>query len=243
VETEEDFRWASDNGYSLFQGYFFAKPRVSSVIEVSGFKLNYLQILHKICALDLDFAELAAIVEREPGLSYKLLRLSNSALFGRRQPASSVHQAMLRVGENETRKWLSIIVMIDLAADRPSEVMVSALIRARFCELLGSESAVKARTEELFMLGLFSRLDAMFSRSLADLLEDVKLPEDIRKTLIDPASSNTPFSRLWSIVLAYEAGEWNTVSELLAEIDLDSERVHSLYSEAVTWADSTLHRS
>ena len=155
VETEDEFHWAAANGFSLFQGYFFARPDVNSVAETPGFKLTYLQILKQICAPNLDFGDLAGLIERDPGLSYKLLRLANSAMFGRRHAPTTVGRALLFLGEDEAKKWLSLIVSLDLASDRPSEVMVSALVRARFCELLAPEAGLEPPTGEYFMLGLF----------------------------------------------------------------------------------------
>jgi EAL and modified HD-GYP domain-containing signal transduction protein len=175
-------------------------------------------------------------------LSYKLLRLANSALFGRRHAPTTVSNALLRLGENETKKWLSLIVSLDLASDRPSEVMVSALVRARFCELLAPEVRLPAPVGEYFMLGLFSRLDAMFSRPLPDILKDIPLPDHIRNTLLEPGASETPLARLWRMILAYEAADWDRVFELLPSLGLNSERVNSLYSEAVVWADANFRR-
>jgi c-di-GMP-related signal transduction protein len=238
IETEDEFRWAAANGFSLFQGYFFARPDIKVVAETPGFKLNYLQILKQICAPNLDFKDLAALIERDPGLSYKLLRLANSALFGRRHAPASVSHALLRLGEHETKKWLSLVVSLDLASDRPSEVMVSALIRARFCELLAGEAGLAPPLGEYFMLGLFSRLDAMFCRPLPSILTDINLSGRIRNTLLDPGSLDTKLSRVWSTILAYEVGEWERVSELLASLKVDSERLNLLYSDAVIWSDA-----
>jgi EAL and modified HD-GYP domain-containing signal transduction protein len=242
VETEEEFRWAAANGFSLFQGYFFARPDVNAVAETPGFKLTYLEILKKICAPDLDFDDLAAVIEHDPGLSYKLLRLANSAMFGRRHAAASVTNALLRLGEQETKKWLSLIVSLDLASDRPSEVMVSALIRARFCELLAPEVRLAPPVSEYFMLGLFSRLDAMFSRPLHDILKDVPLPDRIRTTLLDPDAGDTTLARLWRMILAYESADWDRVAGLLSSLQLDAQRVNALYADAVVWSDANFRR-
>jgi EAL and modified HD-GYP domain-containing signal transduction protein len=242
VETEEEFRWAAANGFSLFQGYFFARPDVNSVVDTPGFKLTYLEILKKICAPDLDFADLAAVIERDPGLSYKLLRLANSAMFGRRHAATSVANALLRLGEDETRKWLSLIVSLDLASDRPSEVMVSALVRARFCEVLAPEVGLAPPFGESFILGLFSRLDAMFSRPLPEILKDVPLPDRIRTTLLNPDAPDTTITRLWRMILAYETADWDRVTELLSLLQLGAQRVNTLYADAVVWSDANLRR-
>lgn len=241
VETVDDFEWAVEHGFSFFQGYFFAKPVTSRVSEIPGFKLNFLEILKRIHEPEMNFQELAALIKREPSLSYKVLRAANSALYGTRQPARSIEHSMMRVGENEIRKLLSVIVMIDLASDSPHEVMVSALLRARFAELLAFGAGLGSRSGELFTLGLFSRLDVLLGQPINDLINGIELSEDVREALLNPVASRNAISRLWSTVLAYETGNWDEASPLMCEIKLHSEIVHSLYSAAVYWADTVFH--
>jgi c-di-GMP-related signal transduction protein len=238
VETEEEFRWAADAGFSLFQGYFFARPDIKSVSETPGFKLNYLRILKHICAPVINFGELAGLIEREPGLCYKLLRVASSALYGRRNPPTTVENALLLLGEDQTRKWLSLIVSVDLASDRPMEVMVSALVRARFSELLSPLAGLPPPSAEYFMLGLFSRLDALFGRPLAELLKDVAMPPGIRAVLLDRMLRKTRLGMFWRMILAYEIGDWDHASDLMSSLKLDPEQVHSVYSESLLWADA-----
>jgi c-di-GMP-related signal transduction protein len=241
VETKEDFEWAAAHGFSYFQGYFFAKPVTSKVSEIPGSKLNFLEILKRIHEPEMNFQELAALIRREPSLSYKVLRAANSALYGARQPARSVEHAMMRVGENEIRKLLSVIVMIDLASDTPNEVTVSALLRARFAELLAFGAGLGSRASELFTLGLFSRLDVLMCRPIKEVIDGIQLSEDIRTALLNPAPNGTAISKLWATVLAYEVGNWDEATPLICEIKLHSEIVHSLYSAAVYWADTVFH--
>jgi c-di-GMP-related signal transduction protein len=241
VETEDDFRWAVGHGFSYFQGYFFAKPVTSSVSDIPGFKLNFLEILRRILEPEMNFQELAALIKREASLSYKLLRAANSALYGTRQPARTVEHAMMRVGENEIRKLLSVIVMIDLASDTPNEVMISALLRARFAEVLAFGAGLGSRAGELFTLGLFSRLDIMVGQPIKDLISGIELSEDVRGALLNPGTSGNAISKLWSTVLAYETGNWDEASPLIGEIKLHPEIVRSQYSTAVHWADTVFH--
>lgn len=242
VETRDEFQWAAEQGFSLFQGFFFSKPLTSSVLDIPGFKLNFLEILKRINQPEFDFDQLASVVKREAALSYKLLRAANSALLGMRQPAKSVDRAMKRLGENDVRKLLSIIVMIDLAADHPTEVMVSALVRARFGELLASKLGLHSRAGELFTIGLFSRLDAIIGRPLEQILSGIELRQDLREALLHPGRHDDPVSKLWSTLLAYEAGDWERAAPLMRRINLQAECVHSLYAAAVHWADTMLHR-
>ncbi|HEX4228379.1 MAG TPA: EAL domain-containing protein [Bryobacteraceae bacterium] len=243
VETEEDFRWAAALGFSLFQGYFFSRPIMSSVREAAGFKLNFLELLKNLSAPQLDFTGIASIVNREPTLSYKLLRFANSALLGRKQPARTVKQALSFVGEIALRKWLSIVIIMDLASDTADEVMTNVLMRARLCEILAEPSGLKARKAELFTLGLFSRLDKLFSQPLSELIADINLADDIRNTLLETVTTPHAVSRLWTLILAYEVGDWNRACELLPQLNLEPATLTAAYFDAVSWAESMCKRA
>lgn len=196
------------------------------------------QLLNNINAPEIDFAGVATIINREPTLSYKLLRLANSALFGRRQPARSTQQALNLLGEIHLRKWLSIIVVMDLASDAPSEVMTNALMRARFCETLAALAGLGSRKAELFTLGLFSRLDTLFSRPLSELIDDLSLAEDIRNTLLEAVITPHLISQLWTLMLAYEAGEWDRACELMSQLSIEPATLKTAYANAISWAES-----
>ena len=101
------------------------------------------------------------MLKREPALSYKLLRFVNSAWFGLRDPVESLERALSTIGEDAARKWLAVLTMANLAADHPSELAVSTLVRARFFELLAAEAGFGYLRDDCFLVGLFSRLDAM----------------------------------------------------------------------------------
>ena len=242
VETEEDFRWAAARGFSLFQGYFFARPIMSSVRQEAGLKLNFLELLQNINAPEIDFAGLAAIINREPTLSYKLLRFANSALMGRKQAARTVKQALSFVGEIELRKWLSIVIIMDLASETPGEVMTNVLMRARFCEGLAEPCGLRGRKGELFTLGLFSRLDTLFSRPLSELIAHIDLADDIRGTLLETVTTPHTISRLWTLVLAYEIGDWDRAFGLIPQLNLEPAILTNAYSDALAWAESVCKR-
>jgi EAL and modified HD-GYP domain-containing signal transduction protein len=243
VETEEDFRWAAGMGFSLFQGYFFSRPIMSSVREAPGLKLNFLELLKNISAPEFDFAGIASIINREPTLSYKLLRFANSALLGRNQPARTVRQALSFLGEIELRKWLSIVIIMDLASDTAGEVMTNVLMRARLCEVLAEPSGLEARRAELFTLGLFSRLDTLFCHPLSELIADINLADDIRSALLETVTAPHPISRFWALILAYEVGDWDRACELLPQLNLEAATLAAAYSNAVSWAESMCKRA
>jgi EAL and modified HD-GYP domain-containing signal transduction protein len=243
IETEEDFRWAAGAGFSLFQGYFFSRPIMSSVRKAPTFKPNFVELLKNINSPEIDFGDVAKIINRDPTLSYKLMRLANSALLGRGQPARSVMQALNLLGEIQLRKWLSIIVIMDLASDAPNDVMTNALMRASLCETLAEPSGLRLRSGELFTLGLFSRLDTLFSRPLPELVAQINLAEDIRSTLLAAVTTPHAISRLWALVLAYEGGDWDCAYELMSKLNIEPAVLKTAYTNSISWAESVYKRT
>ena len=69
------------------------------------------------------FSELAAIVEKDPLITARLLRVVNSAVYGGREPITSIENAISRLGMKPFR-----VIMIELAA---REVFVSKSQRIR----------------------------------------------------------------------------------------------------------------
>jgi HD-like signal output (HDOD) protein len=65
-----------------------------------------MQLLSKLARRDCEVAELTALVEKDAMLSAQILRLSNSAMFGRSQPINSVQHAITLVGVSSMRKFV-----------------------------------------------------------------------------------------------------------------------------------------
>jgi len=237
VETRDEFRRAARQGYQYFQGYFFARPEILAARQIRGMKLNYLRILSELHHPELDFHKLTALLKREHALAYKMLRFVNSALFSRREPIESIHQALTFVGEDAARKWLMVVGLLDLTTDRPAELAANTLVRARFSELLAERSGMRDRKEDCFLMGMFSRLDAMLGRPLEELLEELNLHDEIVRALLERPQDGDRLARLWKLVVAYEAADWIEVDPLASALQIHMGVLGSSYTEAVTWAD------
>lgn len=238
VETQDEFRSARDMGYEYFQGYFFARPVISSTRQIPGFKLQFLRILNELHRPEMDFRKLADLLKREPGLSYKLLRFVNSAWFGLRSPVESLQRALVSLGEDAARKWLSVLTMANLASDHPTELATSTLVRARFFESLAKEAGLNQLRDDCFLVGMFSLLDAMLGRPLPELVEGLNLHGQITRTLLDRPNPSDRMPPVWKLVLAYERGDWDTLGAAALALDLKPQTLTGCYAEAVRWADS-----
>jgi len=233
VETHEVFNEAIDKGYSYFQGYFFSKPVIISSRDVPGFKLNYLQMLREIQSPNVNFHHLEGIIKRDMALSFKLLRYINSAYFGVKDKVSSIMHAMMLLGMREFKQWASLVVMASMGSDKPDELVVHALIRGRFCESLAPMVGMKQRSQELFLLGMFSVIDAILDRPLEEILKDLPLSDEIKDAL---SGKPNRLRAVFDYALAYEKGDWDGLSAKADALGLDESGIPAAYLAAVRWA-------
>ena len=237
VETQEEFHTAKAMGYTLFQGYFFCKPVVVSAKEIPGFELNYLRILQQISQPELDLRRVEEILKYEASLVHRLLRYVNSAHFGWKQEVQSVRHALALLGEEEIRKWISLVALCGLAGDKPNQLVVNAVVRGRFCELVSWHVGLSSRGSELFLMGMFSLLDAVLDMPVASILEDVHLADDIRDTLLDQIPSTPSLKRILELARAYETSDWAATEALSSSLGVPSGVVPQAYLDSTGLAD------
>jgi len=233
VETYEVYEQAKKMGYQLFQGYFFAKPVIVSRKDIPTNKLQFLRILKDVHAEEIDFKKLAQTIQSEVSLTYKLLKLINSAAFALRHKVSSILQALSLLGIREIRSWVSLLSISQMADDKPAELVVSSLVRAHFCEKAALACGMGNRKSDLFLMGLFSLLDVIMSRPLDEILDEITIEEDIRAALTgEPGVMRT----ILDLIVAIERADWDQVSALTAQLQTEEQTLCTAYMEAVKWA-------
>jgi c-di-GMP-related signal transduction protein len=237
VETQAEFREAWQMGYEYFQGYFFARPVVLSRHEIPVCKLNHLRILEQLPRPELDYPAIEKLIRREVSLASKLLRFINSALFAWDQPVQSIMQALTGMGDQEIRTWVSLATLPSLTVDKPDELMRTALVRARFCELLAPGAGLDHRKADLFLIGLFSLLDAMLDWPLREVLAEIKLNGEIAGVLLNKAAPGNRLASVYALILQYEAGEWELLADTADSLNIARDSIPELYLDSVAWSE------
>lgn len=232
VETIEEFKEAKQLGFSYFQGYFFSKPNIIVGRELPGYKLNYLLILKEVNKPDVEFSSLEHIVKRDVSLTYKLLRFINSAAFGFHTRIRSIKQALTLLGLNEFKKWVSLVALSGLGDDKPEELLVNSMIRAKFCEFLSSGVQMRDRSSELFLLGMFSMIDAFVDHPIEDILTDLPLSSIIKDALCGVKNS---YRDVLDIVIAYEKANWDEWRRLILKYNLNEKDFPEIYASTLDW--------
>lgn len=230
VESEEEFQSALGMGYDLFQGYFFSRPILISRKELPSNKLHYLRLLRELNRPELKYNDLGMVIRSDVSMSFKLLRYINSASFGVRYEVSSISQALALLGEQEVRKWASLIALSDLGADKPPELVATSLIRARFSELLAPQAGMGERKADMFLMGLFSMLDALCDRPIEEVLEELPLADDMKGAL---TGEENRLGTLLGLVTSYERADWQGVSQNAASLGIPEQDIPPMYEQAL----------
>jgi EAL and modified HD-GYP domain-containing signal transduction protein len=234
IETPEIYKATRGIGFSLFQGYFFCRPEVLSGRKISANQISKMQILRELGGSEYHVAELARMIGEDMSLAYRLLRFINSASFSLPNKIESIRQATVFLGRRQLSQWLRVVIMADMATSSlTSELAYLSSTRARFLELIaGSEETVEVSPDSMFLLGLFSLLDALLGRSMEELLRELPLDDAIADALLGREST----MRTWlDIVMHLEKGHWDSLETMLREQGLVSENVARAYARAQAW--------
>ncbi len=234
VETREEFEQGKKFGYKYFQGYFFTKPVIISTHDVPAYKVTYLRLLKEVRSEDLDFDKVEEIIKTDASLPYKLLKYINSAHFGLKNEIKSLKQALVLLGIEGIRKWLTVVLLGNLSEDKPEEVAALSLLRARFCELLGERIGMSENyLGEAFLIGLFSMIDVMVGRPKSEVLEDITLPQDVKDALLGKPNI---LKDILDLVIAWEEVKEEDIVYYSEKFKLKREIIDALYWEALRWA-------
>ena len=231
VETREEFVAAKKLGFVYFQGYFFRRPETLNTHEIPANQVNYLRMWQAVARPELDIREVEQVIKGEASLCYRLLRYMNSAAFGFGQEIHSVRHALSLLGEREVRRWIRLVATLGAGQGKASDLVLSARVRARFCELLSP--SVKAGESDLFLMGLLSLMDSILEIPMVRVLENVPVDQESKAVLMGGTSRLLPF---YQLMLAQESGAWETSRELARQLGLSESEVAKKHWEAMQWA-------
>ena len=235
VETRERFLQASKSGFTVFQGYFFQRPESLQVREIPANQATYMRLLSAVSKSDIDFAEIESLIKHEPSLCYRLLRYLNSPLLGLSSPVLSVRHALSLLGEQEAVRWVRMATTLVMGLDKCSDLVLSSLVRARFCELIGPK--VEHGKCDLFLLGMLSLMDAILAVPMGMVVDGLCVEPEIKAQLLRAKTGDkTPLSAVYDLMVAREAGDWPLVIRLGKELNLSLSFVAEKSNEAMRWA-------
>jgi len=238
VDSREQMEQCLKLGFTLFQGYYFAKPTI-----ISGKKLDHSQIsLMKLMGLllsDADTAEIEAALKPEPGLTINLLRMTNSVGAGSTEKIVSLGHAITVLGRRQLQRWLQLLVFAAGKQNSASNpLLLLAATRGRLMELLAGElrPGDSAFADQAFMAGIMSLMPALVGQPIAEIVAPLGLTTSLREALCEGSG---PLGALLRLAESSESGELDQLSAVLAELPgLSPKALNRAQTQALQWSNS-----
>jgi EAL and modified HD-GYP domain-containing signal transduction protein len=227
VETHEELEFCKSLGLDYYQGHFLCQPKLVTKRTVPTNRLAKLSLLAELNNPQADFDGLEKIISRDVGLSYRFLRYINSAFFSLPHKVGSIRQALVLLGISAVKKWATLLAMADID-DKPNELVVTALIRAKMCELAAASRPARER-EEYFTTGMFSVVDALLDSPMDVVLSSLPLSDEIKDALHHHLG---PKGVVLKAVLSYELARFEDL-KALAPPGVSAQEI---YTWAIAWA-------
>ncbi|WP_100754027.1 EAL and HDOD domain-containing protein [Vibrio salilacus] len=238
VETEEEFLATRSAGFTFFQGYFFSKPEMIRQRYISPEHIIAMELFQEVCKPEVDFLKVEQIVARDVALSYKLLRFVNSMSERIEIPISSFRQALVYLGQDKIKIFVSLAVASYVSVNKPKELYTLCLQRAQFFMLMARDNPFSQYRDQAFLIGLFSMLDAMLDMSLDDLVKQLPLCATIKLALLERQG---PYGQLISLEECYESADWQGMELACQQLNLSVNEVMPRISEAQRWSREINH--
>lgn len=217
-------------GYELYEGDFYRVAITKGENEVSPLKINYLELLKIVNNNDFELTEAADIIGRDVALTLSLIQMVNRMTVN--SGITSIRHAAAMLGQRELKKWINTAVVNELYSDKPNEITRLSLLRAKFAENLAPAFGLAMKTEELFLMGLFSVLDVILEKPMEEALDMIKVSKEIKDALIN---GKGPLAKVFDFMIPYENADWTEVSRQMIVDNIDEEDVMDAYADCLTW--------
>jgi EAL and modified HD-GYP domain-containing signal transduction protein len=240
VETPELAKECLALGFEMFQGYYFAKPENISGKRADPGKLSLLKLLQLVMS-DSDIEEIDKEFKRQPGLSYNLLRMVNSAASGLPQKINSIKQSIALLGRKQLQRWIQLLLYTNDSSggggNMANALLQTAAARGKLMELIAAVERPhdKMHQERAFMVGILSLLDTLLGIEMQQIIDKLSLPEDMSNALLNRSGR---LGQELKLIEANETSELGVVKSLLSELGfLTQSKLTDLELETLGWVN------
>lgn len=234
VETDQQFEDCKRIGFRLFQGFHFARPETFTAKVINASFDSVLNILNTV-SQDAEINVIEAGFKKDTALSFKLLRYINSVGFGLSFEIQSINHALTILGRKQLYRWLTLLMVTAGENSTPPALMKTSITRGRLTELLGESYFEKHDRDNLFIVGVFSLLDAILKMPMDKVLDKIQLPETVTEALLTREGIYGPFLQLTE---ACEDANSEKILELAELLQFDANKVNECHISALAWVET-----
>ncbi len=239
VENPEVARRCIALNFQMLQGFYFAKPEIIAGKRIDPTKLSLLKLL-LLVVKDSEASEIENELKYQPGLSYNLMRIVNSAASGLPSKINSIKRAIMILGRKQLQRWIQILLY---AANKEKNggtsnvLMQTASVRGKMLELIAVADRPhdKNHQDRAFMVGVLSLLDTLLGIEMSKLVETLSIQKDMSDALV---ARRGYLGRQLQMIETYEKGEFEKTSTILTEMGfLSFSEFTKMELEAAAWAN------
>lgn len=230
IESYKKLEECKSLGFKLFQGHFLSRPKLVTGKKIEASEGTLLRLIHELQNDEATPEELEALIIQDPVLTFKLLRIVNSASFALVRKVESLADAVVLLGMEQVKRWATLIAMTS-HEDKPEELCRMLLIRGSMCEHL-AKAQRKRNATSYFMAGMMSGLHALLDIDQKVMLSQVPISDEIKSAITQHTGE---LGNTLHTVIAYESGNWNDLP-----LDMDIDLYEKAYRESLQWAQEAM---
>jgi EAL and modified HD-GYP domain-containing signal transduction protein len=238
VDSREQMEQCLSLGFTLFQGYYFAKPTIIAGKKLDHSKLSLMKLMGLLLS-DADTAKLEQALKPEPGLTMNLLRMTNSVGAGTTEKITSLRHAITVLGRRQLQRWLQLLVFSsgkEPGASNP--LLMLAATRGRLMELLAGDLRPSdgAFADQAFMAGIMSLMPALVGLPINEIVAPLGLSGDVRDALCE---GKGVLGDMLHLAESSENGEIEVLTSNLDKLSgLTAKQLNRAQTDALQWANN-----
>lgn len=234
VETEVEYKQFHSLGFSYFQGYYFGKPEMIKKKKMSTSSHLIIDLIGIINAPVVDYDKVESMMLKDVSLTFKLLRYINGNVSNE---ITSIRHALTYLGEEEVKKYLSLLLVANLSDESNNTILHSSLRRAKFCEQIAQKKRPGKEDSKAFLVGMLSQMDVLLEQPLNTMLDLLPLHGDI-KTALSVVSCDLSISL--QLIKSIDNTSIKDVNRYAKHLGLDKIEIKEMYKSSDNWAKHTL---
>ena len=241
IEDGEMLENCQSVGFTLFQGFYFARPEIRRGKKIKPSEMARVRLISMLNNPDFEVGEVSRIIQSDAALSIKLFRYLNSSALGLRSRIDSVERGLTILGSERLIQWVTLTVLSQLSSDNLSnQVALNAALNGFFLYDLAKSDKGSVLAEEgikpgsSFLFGLLISIKPLLGDSFAEIVKSMPIAPEIMEALLDSDSEESPYTIWVPLLEGYERNDLEEIQHFCEDFDISEQIVNDAYFRSST---------
>jgi len=221
IETKEHYESFLEMGFSLFQGYFFAKPEMISSTQGSTDSTMVISLCN-LLTTDASMEEVVSGFSSVPMVSMHFHQYINSCAFSFRNPVDSIERMISLLGRKPLMQWL-FLTLYASSEDTGENNALLLMVQQRTQLIVDLLRVVKPEVSKdeiskAYFVGLLSLMHLIVKQPLDVFLDSLHLDPCIKEALL---KSEGLLGELYAVAIAIEEFDLAKTEEFIVRYEIE----------------------